>query len=72
VVRASPGLVWRALDADQVVGAVSAFLRPDNRWFVHFDADSRADSFMPLLAAVADNSASDLYASIDEADGSGA
>ena len=69
VVRASPGLVWRAIDADQVVGAVSAFLRPDNRWFVHFDADSRADSFMPLLAAVADNSARDLYASIDEADG---
>ncbi len=69
VVRASPGLVWRALDADQVIGAVTAFLRPDHRWFVHFDADSRADSFMPLIAAVAENAASDLYASIDEADG---
>lgn len=69
VVRASPGLVWRALDAGQVVGAVTAFLRPDDRWFVHFDAFSRADSFMPLIAAVAENAASDLYACIDEADG---
>lgn len=59
VVRASPGHVWRALAADQVVGAVTAFLRPDDRWFVHFDADSRADSSTPLLAAVAENAASD-------------
>lgn len=68
VVRASPGLVWRAVDADQVVGAVTAFLRPDDRWFVHFDTASRADSYGPLLAAVAENTVSDLYATIEDAD----
>ncbi|HVB44654.1 MAG TPA: GNAT family N-acetyltransferase [Streptosporangiaceae bacterium] len=68
IVRASPGLVWRALDADQVVGAVTAFLRPDDRWFVHFDAASRADSYRPLLAAVAGNAVSDLYATVEESD----
>ncbi len=51
VVRASPGLVWRALDGDDIVGAASAFLRPDGRWFVHLDL-CRDDSYEPLLAAV--------------------
>jgi ribosomal protein S18 acetylase RimI-like enzyme len=67
-VRASPGLVWRALDADQVVGSVAAFLRPDDRWFVHFDPDSRDDSRAPLLAAVSGNTGSDLYATVEESD----
>ena len=67
VVRAPPGLVWRALEAEQQVGAVSALLRPDNRWFVHFDR-CRDDSYGPLLAAVAANTESDLYANSREAD----
>jgi GNAT superfamily N-acetyltransferase len=50
-----------------VVGAVTAFLRPDNRWLVYFD-DCRADAYEPLLAAVAGNTGSDLYATADEAD----
>jgi RimJ/RimL family protein N-acetyltransferase len=61
VVRASPGLVWRAYDADQAVGSIRAFLRPDNRWFVGFEA-GRDDSYAPLLAAVAANTGADLYA----------
>jgi ribosomal protein S18 acetylase RimI-like enzyme len=68
IVRASPGLAWRALDADQVVGSVTAFLRPDDRWFVNFDRASRADSYGPLLAAVTRNTVSDLYATVDERD----
>ncbi len=67
VVRASPGLVWRALESDHVVGAVTAFLRPDDRWFVTFD-QCRDDSYRPLLAAVAGNTGSDLYTTVDEAD----
>ena len=67
VVRAPPGLIWRALTADQVVGTVRTSLRPNGRWFLAFEA-CRADSYQPLLAAVADNTASDLYATIDEAD----
>jgi len=65
VVRASPGLVWRALDGDDIVGAASAFLRPDGRWFVHLDL-CRDDSYEPLLAAVGENTGSDLYAMADE------
>jgi ribosomal protein S18 acetylase RimI-like enzyme len=65
IVRAPPGLIWRALDGDQVVGAVSAVLRPNGRWFVHFDL-CQDDSYEPLLAAVADNTASDLYTVTDE------
>jgi hypothetical protein len=60
VVRASPGLVWRALDGPEVIGAVRDFLRPDDRWFIWFDS-CRADARAPLLAAVADNVRSDLY-----------
>ena len=67
VVRSSPGLVWRAFAGDQAVGAVRAFLRPDNRWFVAFE-DGRADSDAPLLAAVAADAGADLYASADEDD----
>ena len=67
VVRASPGLVWRALDADQAVGAVSAFLFPNDRWFLHFD-NCRDDSYEPLLAAVAANTGHDLYATVEDTD----
>ena len=68
VVRASPGLVWRALNADQVVvGAVSAFLRPDDRWFVSLDP-GQDDAYEPLIAAVAANTGSNLYASAEDTD----
>ncbi|MGN6681790.1 MAG: GNAT family N-acetyltransferase [Streptosporangiaceae bacterium] len=63
--RAPPGLIWRALDGDQVVGAVSAVLRPNGRWLVHFDL-CHDDCYEPLLAAVADNTGSDLYTAVDE------
>ena len=67
VVRAPPGLVWRAYDGDQMVGAVTAFLRPDERWFVSFDV-SQQESYLPLLRAVAANTGSDLYAVVDDTD----
>jgi ribosomal protein S18 acetylase RimI-like enzyme len=70
VMRASPGLVWRAFAGDEAVGAVRAFLRPDNRWFVAFD-DGRADGDAPLLAAVAADTGADLYATADEDDQAG-
>lgn len=67
VVRASPGLVWRALDADQVVGVVTIFLRPDNRWLVSF-GECRDDAYGALIAAVTGNTGSDLYATVDDTD----
>jgi GNAT superfamily N-acetyltransferase len=67
IVRASPGLVWRAVDDDGAVGAVTAFLRPDDRWFVAFDA-CREDVVASLLAAVAANTGSDLWATVDDDD----
>jgi GNAT superfamily N-acetyltransferase len=70
VVRAPPGLVWRAFDADQAIGAARAFLRPDNRWFIVFDT-CRADCYQPLLAAVAENVGGDLYTTARDTDGQG-
>jgi ribosomal protein S18 acetylase RimI-like enzyme len=67
VVRAPPGLVWRAFDADQAVGAARAYLRPDDRWFVVFDT-CRADSYQPLLTAVAANIDADLYTTARDTD----
>jgi RimJ/RimL family protein N-acetyltransferase len=67
VVRASPGLVWRALDGDNVVGAVRAFLRPDNRWFLAFDT-CREDGYAPLLAFAAEEVGTDLYAIANDSD----
>ena len=67
VVRASPGLVWRALDAGQVVGAASAFLRPDDRWFVSLEP-GQEDACEPLIAAVAANTGGDLYATAEDTD----
>jgi ribosomal protein S18 acetylase RimI-like enzyme len=52
------------------VGAVRAFLRPDDRWFVWFDS-CRADAYGPLLAAVAENTGGDLNATADEEDTEG-
>jgi len=70
VVRAPPGLVWRAFDGDQAVGAARAFLRSDNRWFVVFDT-CRADSYQPLVAAVAENVGGDLYTTARDTDEQG-
>jgi len=67
VVRAPPGLVWRAFDGHQLAGSATAFLRPDDRWFVTFDT-SQEESYQPLLRAVAANTGSDLYAVADETD----
>ena len=67
VVRGTPGLTWRALDGADVVGSITAFLRPDNRWFVLLDS-GREDADRPLVNAVAANTASDLYATAEEAD----
>ncbi len=67
IVRAPPGLIWRAVDEGQAVGAVSAVLRPNGRWFVHFDV-CRDDSYEPLLTAVAQNTGGDLYTIACEAD----
>src|SRR5437016_5971210 len=65
VARVAPGLVWRAFDGDTAVGAARASLRPDNRWHIWFD-ECRADSYQPLLAAVAANTDADLYATAGE------
>ena len=42
-------------------------LRPNGRWFVHFD-ECADDSYAPLVAAVAENTGSDLYTYVDESD----
>ena len=70
MIRASPGLTWRALDGSEVVGSITAFLRPDERWFVMFDS-CRDDACLPLLAAVSGNTGSDLYMTAEEADSEG-
>lgn len=67
VVRAPPGLVWRALDGGQVVGTIRAHLMPDSRWHVGFEP-CRDDAYEPLLDAVAGNTDSDLYMSVRESD----
>ena len=67
VVRAPPGLVWRALDGGQVVGTIRAHLMPDGRWHVGFEP-CRDDAYEPLLDAVAANTDSDLYMSVRESD----
>jgi ribosomal protein S18 acetylase RimI-like enzyme len=70
VVRAPPGLVWRAFDADEAVGAVRAYLRPDGRWFVAFDI-CRADSYQPLVSALAESIGGDLYTTARDTDEQG-
>jgi GNAT superfamily N-acetyltransferase len=67
VVRAAPGLVWRALDGGQVVGTIRAHLTPDGRWHVGFEP-GRDDAFAPLLDAVAANTGSDLLMNVRESD----
>ncbi|MGH3190043.1 MAG: GNAT family N-acetyltransferase [Streptosporangiaceae bacterium] len=67
VSRMRPALTWRALDGDVVAGEVSARLRPDNRWFVYFDA-WRADAYPPLADAVARDLGHDLHVTLEDAE----
>ncbi len=67
VSRMGPALTWRALDGDLVAGEVSAWLRPDNRWFLYFDT-WRADAYPPLADAVARDLRRDLYVTLDDAE----
>jgi GNAT superfamily N-acetyltransferase len=62
-----PALTWHALDGDLVAGEVSARLRPDNRWFLYFDA-WRADAYPPLADAVARDLGRDLYVTLEDAE----
>jgi GNAT superfamily N-acetyltransferase len=66
-VRLSGSLIWRAHDGGELAGTARAWLRPDRRWFVWFEA-CREDCYSPLLAMVASDVGGDLYASVDEAD----
>jgi ribosomal protein S18 acetylase RimI-like enzyme len=58
---------WRALAGAEVVGEANAMLRPDRRWFISVDTWV-ADSFLPLVSAVADDLRQDLYTTVDEGD----
>jgi len=58
---------WRALAGTQVIGEANAMLRPDRRWFISVDTWV-ADSFLPLVSAVADDLCQDLYTTVDEDD----
>src|ERR1700722_13381483 len=58
---------WRALAGAEVIGEANAMLRPDRRWFVSVDTWV-ADSFPPLVSAVADDLRQDLYTTVDEGD----
>src|ERR1700677_3069945 len=58
---------WRALAGTEVVGEANAMLRPDQRWFISVDTWN-AESFFPLLSAVACDLRHDLYTTVDEGD----
>jgi ribosomal protein S18 acetylase RimI-like enzyme len=68
--RLWPDLAWGAFARDERVGVVKALLRPDERCFLVFDA-CRAEAYAPLVAAVAQELARDLYVTVDEADDEG-
>src|ERR1700677_1650299 len=59
---------WRALDGAEVVGEANAMLRPDRRWFISVDT-WHAESFFPVVSAVACDLRHDLYTTVDERDG---
>lgn len=63
--RARPELTWRASAGEEVAGDVSAWLRPDGRCEVFFDA-WRTDSYGPLIDAVARDLGRDLHVTLDD------
>jgi GNAT superfamily N-acetyltransferase len=74
VVREDDGLHWLAVERErepererETTGEVRAWVRPDRRCSVWF-RDCRADSYAPLLAAVAAEVSHDLYIELDESD----
>jgi len=67
VSRMRSALMWRAVDGELVAGEVRARLRPDNRWFVYFDA-WRADAYPPLADAVARDLGRDLHVTLEDAE----
>jgi ribosomal protein S18 acetylase RimI-like enzyme len=58
---------WMALHGEVAVGKAAAFVRPDARCFVSFDA-CRADAYQPLAQAMAQRLRRDLYTEIGEVD----
>jgi ribosomal protein S18 acetylase RimI-like enzyme len=58
---------WRALEGTEVIGEANAMLRPDQRWFISVDTWN-AESFLPLVSAVACDLRHDLYTTVDEGD----
>jgi GNAT superfamily N-acetyltransferase len=66
-VKVSAPLTWRAHDGDALVGTLFAWLRPDRRWAVWFEA-CRDDCYEPLLAMAVGDLCHDLYAGADETD----
>jgi GNAT superfamily N-acetyltransferase len=66
-VKVSAPLTWRAHDGDALVGTLFAWLRPDRRWAVWFEA-CRDDCYESLLAMAVGDLRHDLYASADETD----
>jgi ribosomal protein S18 acetylase RimI-like enzyme len=67
IARPTRMAAWRALAGAEVIGEANAMLRPDRRWFVAVDTWV-ADSFLPLVSAVADDLRQDLYTTVDEGD----
>lgn len=67
IARTTRLAAWRALAGAEVVGEANAMLRPDRRWFVSVDTWN-AESFFPLVSAVASDLRQDLHTRVDEGD----
>lgn len=65
VTRSSEG--WCAHERQEVVGELTAWVRPDKRWFVRFRSCQDA-ACEPLLRAASENVEHDLYSWVDESD----
>jgi len=69
VTRVPHQLAWRAAGPDgEAAGMVRAWLRPDQRCSVFFDAAARPEAYPLLAAAVAAEVGQDLYVTVDEGD----
>jgi len=67
IARPTRMAAWRALAGAEVIGEANAMLRADWRCFVSIGTWV-ADSFPPLVSAVADDLRQDLYTTVDEGD----